>query len=526
MALKVLSALDRATTQLYHFSAILISGMGFFTDAYDLFCIPPVSNLLGKIYYKKDNHGMLPIQVKALVNGTALFGALAGQLFFGWLGDRMGRKKVYGITLKLMVMSSIASGFSLGCSRKSVLTCLCFSRFWLGFGIGGDYPLSATIMSEYANTKSRGAFMAAVFSMQGLGIIAGSIVAIIVSKCFGTGYAIPSEKQQDMVWRIILMFGAVPAGLTYYWRMKIHETARYTALVAKNARKAAADMSKVLHVDIEEDEDSVLSIESLEEQFGLFSLDFVKHHGLQLLGTTSTWFFVDVAFYSSSLLQVDLYRNTGLLQKSSEYKNPVHEVFLSARAQALVALWGTLPGYVFTIFLVDRIGRRIIQLVGFFFMSAFLFALAFAYKHWVNESKGGFIAIYSLIFFFTNFGPNTTTFIVPAELFPARLRSTCHGISAAAGKAGAIIGVLGFLYASETNDKNQDPFGVGENDHPRGIGQGDALIILAVASCLGFLCSFLIPETMGRSLEENEVQVSRSTDEVELQADFDKHNLI
>ncbi|GLJ22737.1 hypothetical protein SUGI_0428380 [Cryptomeria japonica] len=90
MALKVLSALDGAKTQLYHFSAILIAGMGFFTDAYDLFCIPPVSNLLGKIYYGKDNGGLLPIHVKALVSGTALCGALIGQLFFGWLGDRMG----------------------------------------------------------------------------------------------------------------------------------------------------------------------------------------------------------------------------------------------------------------------------------------------------------------------------------------------------------------------------------------------------------------------------------------------------
>ncbi|GLJ22738.1 hypothetical protein SUGI_0428400 [Cryptomeria japonica] len=515
MALKVLSALDGAATQLYHFSAILIAGMGFFTDAYDLFCIPPVSNLLGKIYYKKDNGGLLPIHVKALVNGTALFGALAGQLSFGWLGDRMGRKKVYGITLKLMVATSIASGFSLGSSRKSILTCLCFFRFWLGFGIGGDYTLSATIMSEYANTKTRGAFMAAVFAMQGLGIIGGSIVTIIVSTWFGTGSSIPSYKQQDMVWRIILMFGGVPAGLTYYWRMKMPETARYTALVAGNAKQAAADMSKVLHFDIEEDEDSITRIKTSEKQFGLFSRDFVKHHGLQLLGTASTWFFVDVAFYRSNLLQIYLYRSTRLLKQSSEYMNPVYEVFRSAGAQALVALWGTLPGYVFAIFLVDRIGRRTIQLVGFLFMSAFLFALVF----WESKSKGVFLAFYSLTFFFANFGPNTTTFIVPAELFPARLRSTCHGISAAAGKAGAIIGVVGLLYASQPKDKQQDPFGVGQEDRRSGIGQRNALIVLAVASFLGFVCSLLIPETMGRSLEDNEVQVSQSTAEVELQTE-------
>jgi MFS transporter, PHS family, inorganic phosphate transporter len=53
------------------------------------------------------------------------------------------------------------------------------------------------------------------------------------------------------------MFGAIPALLTYYWRMKMPETARYTALVAKNAKQAAADMSKVLQVEIIEDPEKV-----------------------------------------------------------------------------------------------------------------------------------------------------------------------------------------------------------------------------------------------------------------------------
>ncbi|GJY99585.1 inorganic phosphate transporter 1-4 [Tanacetum coccineum] len=61
--------------------------------------------------------------------------------------------------------------------------------------------------------------------------------------------------------------------------------------------------------------------------------------------------------------------------------------------------------------------------------------------------------MYSLTFFFANFGPNTTTFVVPAEIFPARVRSTCHGISAASGKLGAIVGAFGFLYLAQ----NQDP---------------------------------------------------------------------
>ncbi|TXG72355.1 hypothetical protein EZV62_000934 [Acer yangbiense] len=109
--LKVLNALDVVKTQWYHFTAIVIAGMGFFVDAFDLFCIPLVTKLLGHIYYHEE-----------------------------------------------------------------------------GFGIGGDYPLSATIMSEYANRKTRGAFIAAVFAMQGFGILTGGMAAIIVSAAFKAIY--------------------------------------------------------------------------------------------------------------------------------------------------------------------------------------------------------------------------------------------------------------------------------------------------------------------------------------------------
>ena len=122
--------------------------MGFFTDAYDLFCISLVTKLIGRVYYTVDgspNPGTLPPHVSAAVNGVAFVGTLSGQLFFGWLGDKVGRKSVYGITLLLMIICSVASGLSFGHSPAGVMATLCFFRFWLGFGIGGDYPFSTTI---------------------------------------------------------------------------------------------------------------------------------------------------------------------------------------------------------------------------------------------------------------------------------------------------------------------------------------------------------------------------------------------
>ncbi|KAK2389022.1 putative inorganic phosphate transporter 1-5 [Trifolium repens] len=508
--LGVLSALDAAKVQWYHFTAIIVAGMGFFTDAYDLFCIPNVTKLLGRIYYTHPNSlkpGTLPPNVSAAVNGVALCGTLAGQLFFGWLGDKMGRKKVYGLTLALMVFSSLASGLSFGHSAKGTISTLCFFRFWLGFGIGGDYPLSATIMSEYANKKTRGAFIASVFAMQGFGILAGGIVSLVVSTAFDHAYKAPPYNidpagslvpEADYVWRIILMFGAVPAALTYYWRMKMPETARYTALVAKNAKQAAQDMSNVLQVDIEAEQEKVDNITVRDQNnFGLFSKQFLRRHGLHLLGTTSTWFLLDIAYYSSNLFQKDIYSSIGWLPPAADM-NAIHEVFKVARATTLIALCGTVPGYWFTVAFIDVVGRFAIQLMGFFFMTVFMFALALPYDHWTKkENRVGFLVMYALTFFFANFGPNSTTFVVPAEIFPARLRSTCHGISSAAGKAGAIIGAFGFLYASQSKDPKKRDAG-----YPAGIGMKNTLIVLAVVNCLGIFFTFLVPEANGKSLEE------------------------
>ncbi|OAY30017.1 low affinity inorganic phosphate transporter 8 [Manihot esculenta] len=511
----VFSALDGAKTQLYHFKAIVIAGMGFFTDAYDLFCITAVTKLLGRLYYYdpvKGKPGKLPDDINNAITGVALCGTLVGQLFFGWLGDKLGRKKVYGITLVTMVGCALASGLSFGATAHSVVATLCFFRFWLGFGIGGDYPLSAVIMSEYANQKTRGAFIAAVFAMQGMGILFAGAISTVVSKIFMHYFDAPAfsknpilstQPQADLAWRIVLMLGAIPAALTFYWRMKMPETARYTALVQGNHKKAAADMARVLEKDIyiEEGSSKPSAAADPSTSYGLFSSEFFNRHGVHLLGTTTTWFLLDIAFYSLQLTQKDIYPASGLINKASSM-NALEEMYHLSKAMSIIALVATVPGYWFTVFLIDKIGRYIIQLGGFLLMSICMAILGIQYGNLRGEkNKCGpnsqkdfcdgnpilFVVLYGLTLFFANFGPNSTTFIVPAELFPARFRSTCHGLSAAAGKGGAIIGA--FVVQTYTLD--------GDSKQIK-----KAIIGLAVVNLIGFFFSFLVPETKGRSLEE------------------------
>ncbi|KAK5811498.1 inorganic phosphate transporter 1-4-like [Gossypium arboreum] len=138
-------------------------------------------------------------------------------------------------------------------------------------------------------------------------------------------------------------------------------------------------------------------------------------------------------------------------------------------------------------------GSFAIQLMGFLFMTMFMLALAFPYNHWTHkDSRIGFVVMYSLAFFFSNSGPNATTFVAPDEIFPARLRSTCHGISAAAGKLGA----FGFLYLAQNKDKAMADAG-----YPAGIRVENSLIVLGAINAQGFF-TFLVPESKGKSLEK------------------------
>ncbi|KAL3523413.1 hypothetical protein ACH5RR_016247 [Cinchona calisaya] len=496
--LAVLNALDGARTQLYHFKAIVIAGMGFFTDAYDLFCISIITKLLGRLYYydpSVNKPGKLPHRVNNSVIGVALVGTLTGQLVFGWLGDKLGRKKVYGITLILMVICAICSGLSFGHSPKAVIGTLCFFRFWLGFGIGGDYPLSATIMSEYANKRTRGAFIAAVFAMQGVGIIFAGLVSMIVSKIFLSLYKGPifakdpifsTEPEADYVWRIVLMLGALPALLTYYWRMKMPETARYTAIIEGNAKQAVADMGKVLDVEIQAEQDKLAQFRAANE-YKLLSMEFFQRHGLHLIGTTTTWFLLDIAFYSQNLTQKDIFPIMGLTSGANDV-SALREMYETSRAMFVVALLGTFPGYWFTVFFIEKIGRFYIQLVGFLMMTIFMLIIGVQYDYLdKKEHRWYFATLYGLTFFFANFGPNSTTFVLPAELFPTRIRSTCHALSAASGKAGAMISAFGVQ--NYTQDGNIPKI-------------RKAMMFLAFTNMLGFCCTFLVPETKGRSLEE------------------------
>src|SRR6266704_3918236 len=218
----LLAALDEASLSRFHLRAVLVSGMGFFTDAYDLFVIGIASTLITKDW----NLGSGKL---ALLNSTMLFAAFLGALVFGRFADVAGRKRVYWLVAAIMVVAAVGSALS-----PSYWVLIAF-RFLLGFGVGGDYPVSAVLMSEYANRKDRGKLVGMVFGTQALGLIVGPLIALAL---LGAG------ASDGVAWRVMLGLGAVPAAAVIYLRRKMPESPRYQVQVQGNAAQAASQISE------------------------------------------------------------------------------------------------------------------------------------------------------------------------------------------------------------------------------------------------------------------------------------------
>ena len=101
-----------------------------------------------------------------------------------------------------------------------------------------------------------------------------------------------------------------------------------------------------------------------------------------------------------------------------------------------------MPGYIVAVMFMDRTGRKSIQMFGFFMMALMFLIIGLVPS--VVKHAWPFLILYGISYFFTEFGPNMTTFIYPAELFPTDVRTTAHGISAGAGKMGAFAGAFLF----------------------------------------------------------------------------------
>lgn len=273
----------------------------------------------------------------------------------------------------------------------------------------------------------------------------------------------------DGAWRIAVGLSLIPAFGTLYQRLTLGESKRFEdskrieeeSHVLDSAKSSKKSLAASTKEDLSTDVAEVSAVTTVpvtqetedEKENGkggkkAHFMEFLAYfsewkHFRILLGTCMCWFLLDIAFYGINLNQNVVLSQIGFGGTTGDAWDRLWDVSVG---NLIVTALGFVPGYYVTVLTVEWIGRKPIQIMGFL-MEALMLAILAGCFHKLNTAS--FTVVFALLQFFFNFGANATTYIYPAEVFPTRFKAQAHGISAACGKAGAIISALAFNELSQ-----------------------------------------------------------------------------
>ncbi|MFZ0577742.1 MAG: MFS transporter [Psychrobacillus psychrotolerans] len=225
-------------------------------------------------------------------------GMAVGALVFGVFADKVGRKKIFMITLLLF---SIASGLS---ALTTTLAAFLILRFFVGMGLGGELPVASTLVSESVEAKERGKVVVLLESFWAAGWIISAIIAYFIIPDYG--------------WRIALIITALPAFYAIYLRLKLPDSPKYTERKSET-RTIMQNMSEV----------------------------WSKKYAKRTLMLWIVWFTVVFSYYGMFLWLPSVMVIKGFtLIKSFEY--------------VLIMTIAQLPGYFSAAWLIEKAGRKFV----------------------------------------------------------------------------------------------------------------------------------------------------------------------
>ncbi len=409
--------IDQSELRRIHWRIWLLSAMGVFLDGFDLFIIAIAMPLIVTTLSPSP-------AIQGLITASAVLGAIIGAAALGHFTDRWGRKYLYVVDLSLFVVFAILSGFSWDTYSLIVF------RFLLGIGVGADYPICASYVTECMPARIRGKMLVGAFSFQALGMLAAAITGILLLNAF------PSEH----CWRLMLVAGALPAGIVLVFRVGVPESPRW--LLHQGKRTEAVRILNEL-IPGKEKEIEAAAAEKLQKKASterelsyrsLFSRDYMRRTIL----ASVPWFLMDIATYGVGLFTPLILATLAL---GTAHKSSLAAEYLAIEQAAFLDLFLVL-GFVINILLVEKWGRIKLQVLGFAGMALGLLVLAIAeLAPQVGSMHVPMVLVGFTIFnLLMNMGPNATTFILPAELFPTEVRASGHGFSAGSAKVGAAVG--------------------------------------------------------------------------------------
>lgn len=412
----------------FYFRNMVLPGAGLGLEGYVLFSIGNLKPLFGKGFPScwgakgtACSHTWL-----AAIEYMEIVGIICGQITVGIIGDWLGRRWGLIQDATIMFLGLIMLTSMWGVTLNGWIICYVWSLFFYGFGVGGEYPMTATSGMENAvgsgkiSTKDdrlhRGRKVTSAFLMQGWGQFFNQSLLILLLLIFHHGSGNPPYSEVAVQWTFRISF-AIPAvgtlWLVYYRTFKMKSASKQLQLQKKKSNVTGYDTQSLKMT--------------------------VQHFGGRVIATAGAWYMNDVFFYGNKLFQSEF---IGVV---TNHSNSIMPGWL----YNLINVGVSLCGYYLASFLIDNklYGRKHMQTVGFL-MDFILFVIpGFQLDYYTSkEHIGSFQAMYFLSSFFNQFGPNSVTFIAAAEVYPTAVRATAHGFSAAVGKLGALTAAVLYNY--------------------------------------------------------------------------------
>jgi MFS family permease len=367
--------------------------------------------------------------VVGLIGAALVLGAVFGAGFGGPVADRLGRKR-------LMLADMIFIGAGAGISAlANGPTMLFVGQLLVGVGIGIDFPVSGTYVSEVLPERSRARMMVATIACQSVGMLVAAAITLLLLKNV--------ESAQN--WRLFLATEGIIALLFLLLRLSEPDSPHWLMTRGKFAEAAHA----FIHI-MPEQREAVLRLTSdaggktVENSVAPtkapeFSILFSRPYRARTVLVAVPWFLMDIATYGVGLFTPII---LGAIDISGQTGGLISRDLANARGSAAIDLF-LFFGFLLGIWAVPRFGRIRMQAIGFGSMAVGMLILMTAVR--LSNSNGHILLVFAGFILFNllmNAGPNATTFTLAPILFPTQLRATASGFAAGVAKLGATLGVF------------------------------------------------------------------------------------
>lgn len=399
----ILERLETLPVGSFHYKLLVVTGLGWLFDSMDTGLISFVLPILAKEW------NLTPEQV-GWIGSVGLIGMALGAVLAGTIADKFGRKNVFAATV---ILYSVSTGLcAISWSYESLLV----FRFLVGFGLGGELPVAATLMSEYAPSQLRGRFIVLLESFWGLGWLVAALISYLLIPKFG--------------WQVAFIIGALPALYVFLIRLHMPESIRYLISKGKidEARKIILMLEKKLGVpskpfdnDFEDESTPIFKL-------NVFTL-WKKAFRVRTLMLWLAWFGIVFSYYGIFMWLPSIVFTQGFeVVKTFEY--------------VLIMTLAQLPGYFAAAWLVDIIGRR-------YTLSSFLLMSGVCAYFFGNAENASNLLMWGAAMSFFNLGAWGVIYTYTPELYPTAIRALGSGWAAGFGRIGGMLApmLVGVLLA-------------------------------------------------------------------------------